>query len=458
MRSIRRVGGLAVAGILLTAVVGGSAASADTPASYTGSASGHALKLAVGTQNLTAGSSSAVASSAGTSEATGAGVLSPAQATTIATAKNPPGETIAEKCGSDAANAILSPLSAVVKLGLGCGTAAATGTGLATVSSATGKVATAGVDISTLVNAVPLPVVPTLTGAVGTVTTTVDTICASLPASPLPVPTVCQDLTNTVDTLVQSITATSLLGAEAGTSTSGVSVAGASVTSESTAAGAVIKLVPTPQLDGVALPEALATITVARANAKVVCDTGSGNAVPSFDPAIVRVKLGAPLADLIPVSAALPIPGQSLPANPVISGTFAPTVSYQAGELTITPGSTVTLLPGTPLETVITVGAGSSKVTPDGATAVADGVSINALKNIGTADPSLAPLTGGVLLSLAHAEAAGACVAATVTPAPTAAPDVPRELPRTGGTPWLPVAGVAALALAVLTRRAVSSR
>src|SRR5687768_8242063 len=116
MRSIRRVGVLAAAGILLTAAATGHAG-AQTAASYTGSASGYALKLALGTQNLTAGSSAAKAASDGTGEATGAGVLSPAQASTTATAKNPPGETIAEKCGDDQLNAIETQLRDIIKLG-----------------------------------------------------------------------------------------------------------------------------------------------------------------------------------------------------------------------------------------------------------------------------------------------------------------------------------------------------
>lgn len=450
MRSIRRVGGLAVAGILLTAVASGPA-SADTPASYTGSASGHALKLAVGPQNITAGASSATAASDGTGEATGAGVLSPAQASTIATIKNPPGGTVAEKCGDDALNAVETALKDILKLGLGCGAASATGSGSTTTSSSTGKVAQLNLNVAPITSAIP--VTPQLVSGVGQITTTVETICKSLPSA-LPLPAVCNNLSNTVDTLVQSITATSLLNGELGTSSSGVTVNGTSVVSESTASGAVIKLVPTPTLDGVALPEALATITVVRANAKVVCDLDSGNATPSFDPAIVRVKLGAPLKGVIPIDVPDPIPAINLPANPVISGVSDPKVQYVNGELTITPGATVTILAGTPAETEIVVGNGSSKVNPDrSATASADGVKIHALKNIGTA---VAPLTGGVLLSLAHAEAAGACVAATVTP-PTPTVETPRELPRTGGTPWLPIAGVTALAVAVVTRRAVRS-
>lgn len=451
MRSIRRVGVLAAAGILLTAAATGSAG-AQTPASYTGSASGYALKLALGSQNLTAGSSAATATSTGSGEATGAGVLSPAQASTIATAKNPPGETKPEVCGDSALNAVETALRDIVKLGLGCGSASATGAGAESVATATGKVAALDVSLANAIDA--LPIATQVEGVVNQIDGGVTTICAAVPPLPgsIPLPDPCDTVDTTVSALLSAIQAGNLVSTEIGTSVSGLSVSGASVTSESTAAGAVIKIVPTPTINGVALGEPLATITVARANAKVVCDLNSGNAVPSFDPALIRIKLGSALAALLP-AATDPIPAVSLPPQvaAIIGGNIDPTISYKAGELTVTPGAQLVLFPGTPIETEIVAGAGTSKVNPDrSATASADGVKVHALKNIGTA---AAPLAGGLLLNLAHAEAAGACVAATVTPPVV---ETPRELPRTGGTPWLPAAGVAALAVAVVTRRALA--
>jgi hypothetical protein len=447
---------LAIAGALLTAVASGPAG-AETPASYTGSASGYALKIGVGPQNLTAGSSSATAASTGAGEATGAGVLSPIQESTVATIKNPPGGTVPEKCGSDALNALTAPLSEILSLGLGCGSASATGSALTTTSTATGTVGKLGVDVSPILAELPGGVAPQLVGGVQQVTDAVNEVCTAIPgAIPLvPVSSICTAVGATVNTVVASATTTKLLSAEVGTSTSNVTLPTAtSVTSESTASGAIVKIVPVPVVNGVNLPEALATITVSRANAKVVCDLGSGNATPAFDPAIVRVKLGDPLKGILPIDVPDPIPAINLPANDLFAPILDPKVSYVNGELTITPGATVTLLPGTPAETEIVVGNGSSKVNPDrSATATADGVKIHALKNIGTA---VAPLDGGVIVNLAHAEAAGACVAAAAdAPATPTVTDTPRELPRTGGTPWLPIAGVTALAAAVVTRRAL---
>jgi hypothetical protein len=232
-----------------------------------------------------------------------------------------------------------------------------------------------------------------------------------------------------------------------------VTVTGTSVTSESTGTAAVLRLLPNATLQGIPLGEPLVTVTVSRANAKVVCDLSSGNATPSFDPAIVRVKFSDPLAAILPELDTSQLPTIAIPdaLGQIGVGTpIDPTVALTGGELTVTPGSVIVLFPGTPIETEIRVGGGTSKVNPDrSATASADGVLINALRGTGT------PIPGGITLGLAHAEATGACVAAVTETAAPPAVDTPRELPRTGGTPWLPLAGVAALAVAVVTRRAV---
>ena len=455
MRSIRRVGGVAFAGLLISALVGGPAGAqttTTTPESYAGSATGYALALTLANEGITAGSSAAKAASTGEAEATGAGVLG--QADTTATAKA--GETKPEVCGDSQLDAVEAELGGLVNLGLGCGSASATGTGLTTAATATGKVAQLNVNLSSVLGVLPLGEV---TGPVGDV---LDEVCTSLPA---PLGGLVCSGTQTIEAALESIQASSLVGAEIGSSTSGVSVSGQDVTTESTASGAIIRIVPTPTLNGAPLAEPLATITVSRANAKVVCSTGTGTATPSFDPAIVRVKLGAPLAGVLdalaPVTSQLPdvpaLPLEEIPANPIIGATSTPSLTIDNGEISVTPGTTVTLFPGLPIETTITVGNGTSKVNPDGsAAATADGVRIHALSRIGEV---VEELTGGLLLNLTHAEAAGACVAAVTqtTPAPPAVPEVTRELPRTGGgdTPWLPVVGFAGLALAAISRRAV---
>ena len=438
-----------MAGFLLSAVASGPAASAATPAAYAGSASGYALKLTLANQGITAGVSTAKAASDGTGEAQGSGALSalpaPLNAVGDVIAKNPPGETKPEVCGQVLPPAQLAAIP--VEIGLGCGSASATGTGAASTATANGKVAGLEVNLNTVLTQIPVtqPITTALTGVL-------NQICAGIPAQLQP--TGCA-VTGEAQALVQSLAATQTLNGDVGSSTSNVVVSGNTVTSESTGSGAVIRLLPNATLNGVPIGEPLVTITVARANAKVVCDLSSGNATPSFDPAIVRVKFSNPIAAILPNLSTDQLPTIALPSNPVGTGTpIDPTVALQNGELTVTPGSTLVLFPGLPIQTEIVVGSGTSKVNPDKtASATADGVKIHALQL------APAPLAGGLLANLAHAEAAAGCVAAVadVAPPPTT-PDIVRELPRTGpfdGFPWLPVVGMAGLSLAVLTRRAI---
>lgn len=443
MRSIRRVGGLASAALLLTAVVGSSGASADTPAAYSGSASGYALKLAALGQSLTLGSSASKASSDGTGAATGTGAS--VVAASVVTASNPPGETKPEACGAVVPP---GPLDLLLSLGLGCGSASATGSGLTSSATSAGNVVGLDVNLQTALDQIPIP-----TGTItAPVTDAFDQLCSALPTE---LQSAVCSVTSTVEEVLSTVTAAQTLAAEIGASTSAVTVNGTSVTSESTSQAAVIKILPLPVLDGVQLSEPFATVTVSRAQAKTVCDYATGSATPTFDPAIVRVKLSAPIVSLLGQAGIdNPLPIIEIPGNPLINGQLAPILNLQNGEFSVTPGTSVVLFPGLPIETEIAVGSGTATVNPDKtATAAADGVKIHALRQIG------APLADGILLDLAHADAAGGCVqAATEVAAPApAAPDIPRELPRTGGTPWLPIVGVAGLALAILTRRAVRS-
>jgi LPXTG-motif cell wall-anchored protein len=113
-------------------------------------------------------------------------------------------------------------------------------------------------------------------------------------------------------------------------------------------------------------------------------------------------------------------------------------------EIAVAPGQSIKLLEGTPLESEIIVGNGSTVKNPDGSVgAIADGVSLRLLKGV----------NGGLNLDLAHAEAgvAGSPAVADVIEVPRAS-----ELPRTGGNaPWLPVAGATFILAAVVTRRFV---
>jgi hypothetical protein len=155
----------------------------------------------------------------------------------------------------------------------------------------------------------------------------------------------------------------------------------------------------------------VASIIVSSAKAQAVYDRNAGASQASFDPALVTVRLST-----------------------VLTGNQ---------EIKIAPGETITLLQGTPLESEIVVADGKTFKNADGSmAAVADGVKLHLLKGV----------NGGILIELAHAEAG------VIGALPQVSPIAPAfELPRTGGTPWIPVAGASALGFAVLVRRVVVS-
>ncbi|HUP85357.1 MAG TPA: hypothetical protein VM143_06795 [Acidimicrobiales bacterium] len=422
-----------------------SAATAQTAASYAGSASAFALKLALGGQGVSAGISSAKAASDGTGAAQGTGGISPAGIVGDVKAANPPGESKPEVCGAVLPPAQLAALP--IRIGTGCGIASATGTGASSIASATGKVAELDVTVNTILSG---PLAPVTGPIVTTVNSTVSAVCNPLPS---PLKEACLAAGNTVNEVVQSVVSTETLSADFGSSTSGVAVSGTTVTTEATASGAIVRILPTPTLQGVSVGQPLATITIARAEAKVVCTLADGKATPSFDPALVRVKLAAPIIALLPSVPDL-LPKQTLPGG---IGEVDVNISLTNGEFTVNPGTRVVLFAGLPIQTEIVAGSGTATTNPNGtAAATADGVKVHALQL------APAPLAGGLLFDLAHAEAAGGCVAATTVSEPEETPVVTRELPRTGGSPddlpWLPIAGVAGLGLAVITRRTLRTR
>jgi hypothetical protein len=206
--------------------------------------------------------------------------------------------------------------------------------------------------------------------------------------------------------------ATGILAIGAGKSKSSVTTDSGAVTAMGTAQGAEIDVLPGLTVGGAPL----VTIIVGDATATSKFDRGAGKSSASFDPAIVRVKLGLPLlgGDVVDIPIGL---GQSLE-----------------------------LLPGTPLAISISLGAGRTIENKDGTVgAVADGVAIHLLNNL-------------VGIELAHAQSAvGGVPAVTSQQAfstPTAAPV--SELARTGGQPgWLPIGGFGLLLVAFVTRRLV---
>lgn len=216
--------------------------------------------------------------------------------------------------------------------------------------------------------------------------------------------------TNTVSDLLTAVGTTQTLEAKVGHSRSEVSTVAGTVTATGVAEAAQVDLLPVGGL----LDNPVASIIVSSAKATAVYDRAAGTAVGSFDPALVTVRLSTPLTGNTDISVA--------------------------------PGQTVTILEGTPLESRIIVADGSVTKNPDGSVAaVADGVKLELLKGV----------NGGITLELAHAEAGAAGSPGTVA-APGDVLEV-AELARTGGMPWIPLAGIGAVGLAVLTRRVVLS-
>ena len=213
--------------------------------------------------------------------------------------------------------------------------------------------------------------------------------------------------TDTVSDLLTAIGTTKTLDVRVGHSRSEVSTEAGVVTSTGVAEAAQVDLLPIGGL----LENPVASIIVGSAKATAVYNRASGVATAAFDPAIVTVRLSTPLTGNV--------------------------------DIPVAPGETVTILQGTPLESTITLADGTVTKNADGSvSSVADGVKLELLKGV----------NGGIILELAHAEAGAAGSPAQGS----SIIDVP-ELPRTGGTPWIPVAGIGAVGLAVLARRVVLS-
>lgn len=399
MGRIRRFAAAAGAITLTGAFVAGPATGQTASAeSYVGSAAGKALDLTVlSLPKVTLGVSTAKVTSLLTAVGEGAGSLGLVGSTVRAEIANTGSVNLPNTC------AVPLPIAGVVNIGLACGTASASVSNNNPVASGEGSVATVDLSGQTLLNSVA-PITDTVTGTVGT---GLSAVCGALALT-------CP-LTGTVGDVLNSVIETKTLEVAAGKSTSSVTTEAGKVTAAATAVGAEIKLLPVPEIAGVVSTEPVATITVGTAKATAVYDRATGVATPTVDPALVTVKLNSVLAGTL-----------GLPA----------TVTVPVGQTFIVPGTG-----GTPLETEIVVAAGKTVSNADGTiTATADAVKVHALKGI----------SGGVLLSLASAEAGVGgkpAVAAPVAPAV--------ELPRTGGTPWIPLLGTGVLGLAVLVRRIV---
>jgi hypothetical protein len=416
MRFIRRLAAVAVVATVVGALVGVAPASADTAERFVGSGGGRALDISLLGQKLSFGDAPGTVNSALDPVAKAAGQVLPslvgATTATTSTGTAQDGET----CGLPQ---LPDPVGDVLQLGVACSTSVASVLNGLKSTSSNGYVASVGLDASSLLSQLPLPV--DLQGTLDQITTPVlDAL------QPILGPVAEQsgvDVDQTVDTLtgvLNDLLKTKALDVSLGKATSSVVTDASKLTSVGTAEGATIKLLPVSTTLG-EIP--LAVIKVGSSKATATYDRGLGKAVPSFSAALVTIDLA---------------PALGLPAA--------------LSHIEVAPGQTVKILEGTPLQSTITVADGKSVDLPDGGVkAIADGVSLELLQGLNAS--SATAYDGGLAVRLAHSEAQVAGAPAQTTPAEAQVQGI-TALPRTGGTPWIPIAGLGILAVALIGRRA----
>lgn len=424
MRTLCRFGALLLTSVVTSAVLVALPADAQEtttlPEAFVASASARGLDVTLLGAKITVGASFASIDSTGNAKAQGAGILEPLFGGTVATAEV---TEIGQTSAPPEACQVNLPLLGLLNVAVACGEARATTVDNLPAAIGTGTISSidlGGSLLNPLIDQVSVLVGQTVGQVLDQLTTLLGNLVQPLLGS------LNLDLNDLVDDLLAGLQrATSVLTIELGPSTSQAATTSAKVASNALAQGAVIKVLPGLALSGAPL----LTITVGDARATVdvtrpAASSGSAStavATPSFEAAIVRVDLGLPLL----------------------------------GDITSIPvglGQSIVLLDGTPLRSVVALGAGSTKDGPDGIKiAIADGVSLQLLTG----------LSGGIGIALAHAEATGGGKSAVVSiqqkvvvPAP-----VP-ELAKTGQSgdaAWFPILGGFLLLAALATRRAVRS-
>src|SRR4051794_18771573 len=308
-------------------------AAGDSPESFTGSAAGTALQLGVLGQSFTFGTSTAKATSQLTAKAEAAGQATPVLPTSVTTSEVSADNTSASKPRACETPALPDQVNAFLTLGLACSETTAAVAGGNPTATGSGVVASLGVSANSILQ----------TTGVG----------AAL--SGLLTPITAADPSGSLAVLVDSVFNSKTLDTTIGGSTSSVSTDAGKVTSTSTSSAAVIKILPNPIVNGQPSTDPILTITVGQATATAVYDRKAGTSSASVDPALVRIRFNALIAQTLGIQQ----------------------------EQTITTDQVIAIpqLAGSPLETEIKVGHGSTAQNPDGsASAVADGVSISTLR------------------------------------------------------------------------------
>ena len=423
MRTVQRIGAIAVSALMTTAVLAlpasGQTQSVETrPESFIATAAARGLDLNVFGTRVTIGQSSALINSTPSAKASGAGVA--LVSGTVSTSEvNGPNQTAAPP----KACVLNLPVAELLSVELACGESRVSTTDNA--PSAFGAGSVAGVDLAAL--SALEPVIDLLRALLQQLLGVVDqTVASVLPTAAnvggllgplagtlgLNQDSTVGPVTGLVDTLLDGLErATGLVDISLGASTAQAVTAADKVTATANAAGAQIDLLPGLTLGG----DPLLSIIVGSAKSTSVFERATAKSTPDFDAAVVRVRLGVPL------------------------------LGGNVTEIPVSLGAPLTLLAGTPLETTISLGGGRTVTDPEtgSVASYADGVSIHLLKGV----------NGGIGLELAHAETGvGGQIRLisqqqVVTPVPT--------LAKTGNDPWLPLTGAALLAIAIGIRRRV---
>jgi hypothetical protein len=427
MRTVQRVGAIALAGLLMAAVLA-LPASAQTqtietrPESFIATAAARGLDLNLFGTRVTVGQSSAIINSTPSAKASGAGVALASGTVSNSEVSGPNQSSAPPK-----ACVLNLPVASLLAVELACGESRVSTVGGA--PSAYGAGSVAGVDLlgTSLLDPIIallrslldqlLPVVDQTVGAVtGTLTPVLGNLLGGLAGNlGLGTNSTVGPVTGLVDNLLDGVErATQLLDVKVGDSNSTTATTATAVTAVANAAGAQIDLLPGLTLGGAPL----LSIIVGQATSTSTFDRATAKSTPSFDAAVARVRLGLPLLG----SAVTDIPVQL--------------------------NQPLTLLAGTPLESTISLGAGRTVTDPNtGAVAsYADGVSIQLLKG----------LNGGIGLELAHAETGVGGQTRLTSQQQTVIPVAP-TLAKTGNDPWLPLTGAGLLLVAVAIRRRVTA-
>jgi len=429
MRTVQRIGAVALSALVMTAVLAlPASAQAQTvetrPESYIATAAARGLNLGIFGTNVTIGQSSAVVNSNPSAKASGAGVALIAGTVSNSEVNGANQSATPPKACVLNLPVDLPVVGEVLDLELACGESRVVITAEG-APSAFGSGSVAGLDLDALGLLDPVvallqsllnQLLPVVDQTVGTVVNTLPAVSGILTplagSLGLGSTSTVAPVSGLVNNLLEGVQrATSLVDISLGASTAEATTTATAVTASAKAAGAQIDLLPGLTLGGTPL----LSILVGDAKSVSSFDRATAKSTPSFDAAVVRVRLGLPL----------------------LGGTVT--------DIPVQLGAPLTLLAGTPLESTISLGAGRTVTDPNtgSVASYADGVSVHLLKGV----------SGGILLELAHAET-GAGGQTRLLTQQEVVPPVP-TLAKTGNDPWLPLTGAGLLMVALGIRRRV---